>query len=167
MANDGFMPTRKDGTNHGQARRTVTTKKQAEVIEKAKQAVTLRIAGASFREIGEALGHDPTYARTLVLKALAMVPVETIETVRQMESDRLDRLQRAHWTQALQGDAKASNLVLTIMQRRARLLGLDAPVQVEQQVTIIDGSIDAEVARLTEEMGLAAEAPAPETQDVL
>jgi hypothetical protein len=43
---------------------------------------------------------------------------------RRLDMERLDALQRAWWRKALQGDAAAAKLVLTVMRERAKLLGL-------------------------------------------
>ncbi|MER6860724.1 hypothetical protein, partial [Streptomyces pilosus] len=48
------------------------------------------------------------------------------------EGDRLDALLLAHWGAATSGeDPKAADLVLKIMDRRAKLMGLDMPVRAE------------------------------------
>ena len=68
---------------------------------------------------------------------------------RDAELDRLERLQRSWWLPALSGDERAARVVLSVMDRRAKLLGLDAPIKSEIKVEQVDAaSIDAEVARL-------------------
>jgi hypothetical protein len=57
--------------------------------------------------------------------ALQQALQEPAQEVRQIELARLDRLHMAHWPQALGGSADATDRVLKIMDRRARLLGLD------------------------------------------
>ena len=48
-----------------------------------------------------------------------------------MEAARLDRLLMDHWGKAIQGDVAATRTVLSIMDRRAKLLGLDAPQRID------------------------------------
>jgi uncharacterized protein YicC (UPF0701 family) len=69
-----------------------------------------------------------------------------------MELDRLDRLQRAAWATAMQGNPKAILSILKIMERRAKLIGLDAPQRLQQEVTVYEGGtdIDREVQRLAQ-----------------
>lgn len=110
------------------------------------KAAQLRSGGATFREIGEALGIDHTWARTLVLRALEAAKYESAELMRVQEGLRLDRLQRAWWPAALNGDVKAAGIVMRVMDRRARLFGLDAPTQIEvTQVPVEADVVDAEL----------------------
>ncbi len=44
---------------------------------------------------------------------------------------RLDRLQEALWPKAISGDTRAADVVLRIMNRRARMLGIDAPARID------------------------------------
>ena len=57
--------------------------------------------------------------------------VEPATQLRDMEVARLDRLLAAHWGKATKGDVNATRMVLTIMDRRAKLLGLDAPQKLD------------------------------------
>ena len=149
MANDGHPPTRPDGRNAGVSKNTPTAPNRVkQTTETMWKSAQLRSAGATFREIGETLGIDPTWARTLVIRALEASQYEAADLMRTQEGVRLDRLQRAHWAQALGGDAKASAVVLRCMDRRARLFGLDAPVQAAVEVTVTTSEIDAEVQSL-------------------
>jgi hypothetical protein len=161
MANDGHPPSRPDGTNHGQDRKSITQPDRVkQTTETMWRAASLRAAGATFREIGEALGYDPTWVRTLVLRALEESKHESADLMRTQEGVRLDRLQRAHWPHAVGStapdgvvtppDQKAALVILRVMDRRARLFGLDAPVQVEVEVAIGTTEIDAEVAALVQ-----------------
>jgi hypothetical protein len=148
MPNDGQPPSRPDGTNHGISRNSRTTPKNVTTtIDTMQRAAQLRAAGATFREIGETLNIDHTWARTLVLRALDAAEYEAADLMRVQEGMRLDRLQRAYWPQALQGDLPAAKLVLSVMDRRARLFGLDAPAKVQAEVTVTDAdALDAELA---------------------
>lgn len=148
MPNDGHPPSRPDGTNHGISRNSRTTPKNVQTtIDTMHEAAQLRAAGATFREIGKTLDIDPTWARTLVLRALEAAEYEAADLLRTQEGMRLDRLQRAFWPRALNGEVAAAKLILQVMDRRARLFGLDAPVAVEAAVTMTDPtSLDAELA---------------------
>lgn len=56
---------------------------------------------------------------------------EPAEDVRRMEIERLDRMLNAMWEKIDEGDEKAITAGLKVMERRARLLGLDAPMKVD------------------------------------
>lgn len=120
-------------------------------VEKDKQAVELRKAGLSYTEIATRLGYKSAgSAWQRVQRALDQTLREAgTEQIRDFEGDRLDRLQAAVWGRAVQGDIPAVNAVLRIMERRARLFGLDAPVVVQATVEHLDVSqLDSEMARL-------------------
>jgi len=75
-----------------------------------------------------------------------------------LELARLDQLLVAMWPKAMQGSGWAVERCLSIMERRARLLGLDAPTK--HEVMTID-AIDAEIRHLEAELaGRAGTAPA-------
>jgi hypothetical protein len=62
---------------------------------------------------------------------------EPAEELRTMEVARLDQMLLGLWPKAIKGDTWAVDRVLKIMERRAALLGLDAPVKRE-----LSGSVE-------------------------
>jgi hypothetical protein len=54
------------------------------------------------------------------------------DELREQELDRIDRLQLAAWPNAMKGDTKSIMTIVKLMERRARLLGLDTPIKIEQ-----------------------------------
>jgi hypothetical protein len=67
-----------------------------------------------------------------------------------MELDRLDRLQRAYWKDAIEGNHKSAEFVLKLIGKRAELLGLDAPQKIQAEVITYDGNgdIDGDIERI-------------------
>lgn len=133
--------------------------KHNEDAEKARQkrALTLRLAGFTYRQIADEIGYSHGYAQTLVADALRLDP-EEVETVRDLETARLDRQLAAVWPSVISGDLNAGTLALKISERRSRLLGLDRPREVI--VTPAAAEVQAlvnEVLRLTNEMPPAVE----------
>ena len=95
------------------------------------QALNLRLAGSTYREIARTMGYASFSAcRRVVLKALHEHAAEPANDLRELELARLDMLQLAVWQPALAGDTAALDRVLAIQARRANLLGLDAPAPV-------------------------------------
>lgn len=106
----------------GAAQRLTRTQRRTEALK-------LRTAGASLRDIATALRVGERTVRRDLDAALATLSTEqqrAAEALRALEAERLDRLQLGHWKRAIGGDVAAANVVLKIMERRARLLGLDA-----------------------------------------
>lgn len=109
---------------------STTSARITEGAERQKQAVALRIAGATFAQIGDRLGVTAQAAHKMVVKALADTAKKTAESaeqLRQMELQRLDALQASLWPDAMRGDEQKVDRVLKIMAQRAKLLGLNAP----------------------------------------
>ncbi len=108
--------------------------------ERRARAVRLRKAGATFSDIGRALGISRQAAHKLVLRVLEHMTKEAQEEaniLRFIEAERLDALHLALWPRAIKGDCSATDKILRIMERRARLFGLDKPIKVAS--TDLDG----------------------------
>ncbi len=94
------------------------------------RALELRRDGLTYELIAQALGYaQPAGAFRAVRRGLLVTLREPAEELRTLELARLDSLQEALWTDAVDGNLSAVDRVLKIMRRRASLLGLDAPKQ--------------------------------------
>lgn len=95
-------------------------------------ALELRKSGMTYQQIADEIGISVSGAFKHVSKALATFrakAAEEAETVAALEAERLDSLHQALWPKAIQGDMPAVDRVLKIMERRAKLYGLDAPTK--------------------------------------
>ena len=94
------------------------------------KAFQLRRAGYNFRAIAAELEISASTAYRYVKGQLDKVRQDTwleAQNAITLESERLDRLQVSYWNKAVnQGNIRAGMMVLKIMERRAKLLGLDA-----------------------------------------
>lgn len=105
----------------------------AKTRERAAKALDLRIAGATYRQIGKSLAVSEKTAYHDVQDELARLDAivkAKAERLRDLEARRLDL-----WTVALSagiksGDPRAIGAAVRLSERRARLLGLDAPVTI-------------------------------------
>lgn len=107
-----------------------------------RQASELRMSGLTVRQIAAKLGKSPTGTMKALNRALAKLQAESISNIddwRTQELATLDRLQHALWPAAIKGKPGAIDRVLRIMERRARLLGLDAATAASIGVTGRDG----------------------------
>ena len=98
--------------------------------EKAQQAVRLRKAGVTYDQIAAQLGYaSRSSARRAVVRLLQANTAEAVADLRTLEDGRLDDMLRAIYGAAVQGDLATIDRILRISERRAKLWGLDAPVQ--------------------------------------
>jgi hypothetical protein len=102
-----------------------------------RRAAELRLRGYNFRQIGEAIGRSEQCAWDAVQRVARLTREATqgrAEQVRELELQRLDALLAKVWDRATdtqdEQQLAAVATVLRVSERRARLLGLDAPVQV-------------------------------------
>jgi hypothetical protein len=103
-------------------------------IERRGKALELRIAGVRYRQIGAQLGvnHQTAYRDVqAALGELAALSAKKAEKLRELELERCDKLVLALWPKVKAGDEKAVRAVVAVMDRRAKLLGLDAPTKLE------------------------------------
>jgi hypothetical protein len=99
---------------------------QAEAAERRNRAVALRKAGADFEQIAEQVGFASRgAAHDAVMQAIRELPRENAEEALAVELERCDALLVGLWPKARRGDEKAVHAALRVMERRARLLGLD------------------------------------------
>lgn len=104
---------------------------------KANAAIQLRIAGASWAEVAEALGY-PTPRAALVATERALEnelrTEENKANMRSMAGKRLERMLRGVWSKAIDPDNPEHLLAVDkarlIIDRHAKLYGLDAPTEV-------------------------------------
>lgn len=90
------------------------------------RAVELALGGNSYDKIAAEVGYaNRGTAWRTVHNALRERTDDAVDLYRSQEIERLDRLQRAVWADAMAGDVRATNAVLRIIDQRVRLLGLD------------------------------------------
>jgi len=100
--------------------------------ERQRQALELRKGGVDYQTIANRLGYKwPSGAHKAVMSALKAVIREPAEDVLALELARLDALFFTLWPKARAGDTAAIDRVLRIMERRAKYLGLDAPIKID------------------------------------
>lgn len=99
----------------------------------------LLLKGATAEDVQDILGLTPSaYANQVARITRSQVDAAYAARVLNLELDRLDVLQQAHWDAAATGSFDALHAVLAIMKRRASYLGLDAPTQQPTSSTFVD-----------------------------
>lgn len=115
------------------------------VAERRAEALQHRRRGLSYREVADVMGISVGRAHQLVAEALEHVIVGEVEELRALESSRLDAAQEAIWPKVLKGNINAIDSFLRLSARRARLLGLDAPLAISMDLR---AEYEAELNRL-------------------
>ncbi len=144
------------------ARKALARKREADALE-------LRLGGATYEQIAGRLGYkNRSGAMRAVQRALdKLISPENVESLRQLELERLDRLLLGIWSSAVRGNPPAIDRVLKILERRARILGIDAPERREfsgpgggpiQHEHHTETELDREIGRLLGDMAYAEEA---------
>lgn len=112
-------------------RRTVTPL-DIETAEKMAEALEMRKEGCTFGVIAERMGYfDASGASKIVKRAMALTIQEPADEVRRLELERLDMMLKAINSRVKAGEPRAIEVALQIGDRRAKLLGLDAPTKME------------------------------------
>lgn len=120
--------------------------------ERRRKAFDLRLAGCTYEQIGEALGISKQAAYKLVDTTLVASREETAETaekVREMEIQRCDALLVALWPN--RRDPGTTGSILKVMERRSKLLGLDALQRSEVKVEgMTEAQLDSAILAIVE-----------------
>lgn len=108
-----------------------TSIKRLEAARKQAEALDYRKQGKTLQWIADKLEYaSPAGAHHAIMSALQKTLQEPADELRTLELIRLDALLDATWLWASQGKPQAIDRVLRIMERRAKLLGLDAPTKI-------------------------------------
>lgn len=136
-----------------------TTERRAFILEKRREGHSLEAIGRMLGISKVAVFHHVKAAVDELREQCA----EDAETMRELELQRLDELTQTFLVLAKDGCDKAANIVLKAQERRAKLVGLDAPTTTKTELTGKDGgpiktaSATVDLTRLTTEQLAALE----------
>lgn len=123
-----------------------------EQVDRENAILELRRSGETWSRIAQVTGYaNASGAQKAYMRVVNRVQREPVEAIFEMELDRLDRIQRAYWKPAIVDlNTKAADIVLKVMDRRAKLLGLEAPTKSDVRVVNYEGTtnVDAEIERI-------------------
>jgi hypothetical protein len=99
----------------------------------------LRALGYDFDQIRDKLieeGAAPIDIKASTVEAICRRAIDRVkreapEPVRKLELKRCDMLQQVYMQKALEGHGPSCDRVLAIMERRSRIEGIDAPVEID------------------------------------
>lgn len=121
--------------------RQLTSPDTIDSLERRQEALLLRRSGLSYERIAEQMSCSAQNAHKLVKACLAVARerlAEDAELLLTLEAERLDVLQLAVWGKAVKGDVAAVAAVLKIMERRARLFGLEKTTEALEGDRLVD-----------------------------
>ena len=117
-----------------------SSRRNIQARAKAQEAVKLRLAGATHKQIANQLGYaGESGAYKAIMRELTTVAAEqtpNTEALRQISVQRLDQLLFSVWRDAIGGDQGAINTALKLEESRRNLLGIDAPKQYEARIRV-------------------------------
>lgn len=122
------------------------------VLQKENEAFDLRINhGLTFDAIAARLGYSSrSGAQKAYERALERLKNPDRNNIVQTELERLDRMTETYWKEAIEGNPRAAELVLQIMDKRLNYIKHGQPLKIEAEVINHDGlrNLDAEVIKL-------------------
>ena len=134
------------------------SKLKASEVERAirdRRIIQQRQAGRALHDIAEEFGlSNQTVGKIINERLVQTIRLRDAEVdiLRQQELDRLDAVQFAAWAMAKEGHIDSLKIVMNAIDRRCKLLGLDAPQQME---IISVGAIEAEIRRINRQLEVA------------
>lgn len=130
-----------------------TFARSAQKQERMRQAFELRKAGVSYDDIAVRLGYKSrSGAYNAVKSVLDSVTQETSKELQTLHSERLNTMLMVAYRNAQQGDLRAIDTVLRIMERQAAMTGIDAPKETTttHHVLFVGGDEQDYIAALQE-----------------
>lgn len=108
-------------------------------LERRTKAIEMRARGKSYHEIAKELGVSAKRASEYVWDAIRARQAEQSESVKHhamLAEMRLNKLVSSLWDKAMAGDIDTVNALIRCEERRAKLLGLDAPARVHVDMNV-------------------------------
>lgn len=132
------------------------------------RVVYLRNSGATRKEVAEKLGIGYDTVKSDERTAIEEVMATSVHDYVGKQLTEIQDMKRTVYRQAAEGDPAAIDRVLKLMDREARLLGLDAPQRAH--VTVSEGDFSERAASLMRELDMTPPEDAPtviEHQDTM
>jgi hypothetical protein len=112
---------------------SASSQRRIEAAERRREALKLRKAGATYDQIADRLGYaNKSGAQKAVMAELRALPRDDARDVLALEIERLDSMLLAYWPSVLKGHVRSGEIVIRLMERRSKLLGLDATESIQR-----------------------------------
>jgi hypothetical protein len=160
-----------------------TRKRRVIAIEWHRRCVDYRIQGLTYDEIAVKCGVTASRCVQVVLKYMEdqrQHNMQEARTIRDMELKRLDLLLKKFWARAMKGNIEHATMAMKILERRAKYIGIETPIQVQisrtppqfhgksarELMQMVQSKISPELLdKKIDEHGSAPSGPTPATED--
>lgn len=115
-------------------RKSPHRKEKILTLQRETEAMRLRVEGHNLEAIGKALGITPQGASKVLYRAFGKAHSELKEMAAHeavVDFRRIEKLVKVIWPKAENGDLHAIDRVVRLLERKAKLLGLDAAIKAE------------------------------------
>ena len=97
------------------------------IAERDREAFNMRLRGITENRIAEHFKCTVAEVEAGIASMLGGITPDLRTRIIKLELERLEQLIEAHFPQALKGEVEHTDRVIKVMERRSRMLGLDAP----------------------------------------
>src|SRR3990172_1159922 len=121
------------GDNNGKGKELALLEEKVLYWEQYKQ-------GLNYSQISQRFGVSPGRVGDLIRQYANEIRIKGLRTVAEYRQVQLERIQTAYasiWPNILRGRVDAINTMIRLMEREAKLLGLDAPTKVDITARIV------------------------------
>src|SRR5262245_6416294 len=135
---------------------SITSPRRLLAAQRRAEIVRLRVEGRTLQAIADEIGLSRSAVHeslTNELKKLADRSQEAAAAYRELTLARLEALFAAVWPKVQDGHVPSVNAAVSILDRQAKLLGLDAPARQETTLTV-EHMTDAELIAEARKLGL-------------
>lgn len=105
--------------------------KRFDVAKRRERAASMKLQGFTWQAIADQMEYDSAASACADVRRgreqINLKFAQHVEDLREQENERYDALSVAWWPKALRGDWDAADRLLKLLERRAKLNGLDAP----------------------------------------
>lgn len=129
--------------NLGDSPRPRRRAKRLDRLTRRAEAFMLHRTGIDAATIADRMDVHPKTVQRWIREEVQRIPQETADEIRALELARLDAILAPQMRLAMAGDPRAADVVLRIMERRAKYLGLDhaKPGGFEQVGSLLDALV--------------------------
>lgn len=115
------------------------TRNRLETTELRREVWDLRIQGMSVADIAIKLGRSLRAVYYDLEQTTRLIDAtQWLESETAVDLARLDKLFHTFWSGALQGDRDDALLCLKVLERKSKMLGLDAPKRVDIRQLVVE-----------------------------